>query len=319
MRKIFLPVLLLLVAELHAPKATDTVTTASNSTLVIKTGTLYGSLSVPSGPGKFPLVFIIAGSGPTDRNGNSKAGVNANSYKILADSLLQYGIASLRYDKRGVAESAATMGKEEDTRFTDMVNDAEGWLQQFKKDKRFSSIVVAGHSEGSLIGMLAAAQAGVNKYISIAGAGFPAAEVLKQQMLAQPKQVQDLCIPRLDTLAMGKLLVDPTTMLYSLFRPSVQPYLIDWFSYDPRKAISALKIPVLVINGTTDIQVSVADANSLHAACPESQLAIIEGMSHLLKEAPANRAENLALYNTTPNAPVKTGLVQAMVNFIKSK
>lgn len=317
MKKILFPVLLVLAVQLHAQQSKDTVTTITNITLPIATGILYGSVSVPSGPGKFPLVLIIAGSGPTDRNGNSKAGVNSNSYKILADSLLQYGIASLRYDKRGVAESAAAMGKEDDIRFADMVNDAASWLALMKKDKRFSSIVVAGHSEGSLIGMLAAALAGADKYISIAGAGLPAADVLKQQMQAQPKQVQELCIPRLDTLAMGKKLIDPPAMLYSLFRPSIQPYLIDWFSYDPRKAIAALKIPLLVINGTADIQVSVADANSLHKANPKSQLVIIEGMSHLLKEAPVDRTKNIALYNTTPNEPVKSGLVQAIIKFIQ--
>ncbi len=319
MKKIILPVLLALTVHLHAQQSKDTAATVTNITLSIAAGTLSGSLSVPNSPGKFPLVFIIAGSGPTDRNGNSKAGVNANSYKILADSLLQYGIASLRYDKRGVGESAATMGKEEDTRFTDMVNDAAAWLELLKKDKRFSSIVVAGHSEGSLIGMLAARRTNVKKYISIAGAGLPAADVIKKQLAAQTKQIQDMCIPRLDTLAMGRQLVDPPVVLYSLFRPSVQPYLIDWFSFDPRKEIAQLTIPVLIINGTTDVQVSVEDARNLHAASPKSQLVIVEGMSHLLKEAPADRARNLVLYNTAPQAPIKTALVQAMVNFIKSK
>lgn len=319
MKKTFLPVLLALVVQLHAQQPKDTVVTVSNTSLPVNTGTLSGSIAVPSGPGKFPLVVIIAGSGPTDRNGNSKAVVNSNSYRILADSLLQYGIASLRYDKRGVAESAAAGAKEEDTRFTDMVTDAVAWVLLLKKDKRFSKVVIAGHSEGSLIGMLAAKQAGADKYISIAGPGMPAAEIIKKQLQAQPKMVQDLCFARLDTLASGKMLVDPPAMLNSLFRPSVQPYLIDWFRYDPRHEIAQLKIPVLIVNGTTDIQVSTADADSLHAANPQSQLLIIEGMSHLLKEAPADRAKNIALYNTAPNEPVKTELVQAMVNFIRKK
>jgi len=102
----------------------DTVTTATNIILQTATGKIRGSLSVPLKGKKFPLVLIIAGSGPTDRNGNSIAGVNSNSYKILADSLLQYGIASVRYDKRSIAESKDAGTKEEDLRFTDMVNDA---------------------------------------------------------------------------------------------------------------------------------------------------------------------------------------------------
>lgn len=319
MKKIIFPVLMLLAGQIFAQSPADTAVRITNCRLSVPAGVLCGSLSVPGVNKQCPVVLIIAGSGPTDRDGNSKAGVNGNSYRILADSLLQYGIASLRYDKRGVGESAAAGAKEEDTRFTDMVTDAVAWVLLLKKDNRFSKIIIAGHSEGSLIGMLAAKQAGADKYISIAGPGMPAAEILKKQLQAQPKMVQDLCFARLDTLASGKMLVDPPAMLNSLFRPSVQPYLIDWFKYDPRHEITQLKIPVLILNGTTDIQVSTADADSLHAASPQSQLLIIEGMSHLLKEAPADRAKNIALYNTTPNEPVKTELVQAMVSFIKKK
>lgn len=319
MKKMILPLLIAMAVQVHAQKIQDSAVTSTNTTLAIKTGVLSGSLSIPTGHGPYPLVLIIAGSGPTDRDGNSKAGVNANTYRILADSLLQYGIASLRYDKRGTGESVAALGKEEDIRFTDMVKDAAGWVALLKNDKRFGSIIIAGHSEGSLIGMVVAGRIPVNKYISLAGAGLPAADILKKQLSAQPKQIQDMCIPRLDTLAAGKTLTDPPPMLYNLFRPSVQPYLIDWFSYDPRKEIAKLKIPVLIINGTNDIQVSVDDANNLHAASAQSKLVIIEGMSHLLKEAPADRAANIALYNTTPHEPIKTALVQAMVDFIKKK
>lgn len=295
----------------------DTVTTTTNIILQTATGKIRGSLSVPSKVKKFPVVLIIAGSGPTDRNGNSIAGVNSNSYKILADSLLQYGVASVRYDKRGIAESKDAGGKEEDLRFTDMVKDAADWIKLLKTDKRFNSINVLGHSEGSLIGMIASEKVSPTKYISVAGSGIPAADIIKKQLLAQPQSIQDLCVPRLDSLAAGQLLSNVPPVLYSLFRPSVQPYMIDWFQYDPRVEIAKLKIPVLILNGTTDIQVSVDDANQLHDACKQSKIVIVEGMSHLLKDAPADRTKNIALYNTTPNAPIKTELVQAFLKFIK--
>lgn len=300
-----------------AQTKSDAVTIATNIILQTATGKIRGSLSVPSKGKKIPVVLIIAGSGPTDRNGNSIAGVNSNSYKILADSLLQYGIASVRYDKRSIAESKDAGTKEEDLRFIDLVNDAADWITFLRTDNRFSSIIVLGHSEGSLIGMIAAAKASANKYISVAGPGMPAAEIIKKQLSAQPQAIQDLYIPRLDSLAAGKTLSHVPAAMYSLFRPSVQPYLIDWFKYDPRVEIAKLKIPILILNGTTDIQVSVTDANQLHAASKQSKLVIVEGMSHLLKDAPADRTKNIALYNTTPNEPIKTELVQALVQFIK--
>jgi uncharacterized protein len=319
MQKIILSVLILLTSYSYAQKLRDTVTTVTNIVLQTTTGKISGSLSVPTTGKKFAVVLIIAGSGPTDRNGNSGAAVTANSYKILADSLLQHHIASLRYDKRGIAESSNANTKEEDLTFEDYINDAVAWVALLKKDKRFSTIIIAGHSEGSLIGMVAAKTSNANKYISIAGAGEPVYETLKKQLAAQPDAIKNKCYPILDTLATGKIVTDVPPMLYSLFRPSVQPYLISWFKYNPKLEIVKLTIPVLIINGTTDIQVSTTDADSLHAACKQSKLVIIKGMSHLLKEAPADREKNIALYNSIPNEPIKSELVQAIVNFIKTR
>ncbi len=319
MKKVFLPVLIVLAMHSFAQTIKDTVTTATNIVLETATGKIRGSLTVPSKGKKFPVVLIIAGSGPTDRNGNSGAAVTANSYKILADSLLQHNIASLRYDKRGIAKSTDAGTKEEELSFENYIDDAAAWVALLKKDKRFGSIIIAGHSEGSLVGMVAAKKASVDKYISIAGAGGPVYETLKKQLTAQPEQLQKMCYPMLDTLASGKKLTVVPPMLNSLFRPSVQPYLISWFKYDPRKEIAKLALPVLIINGTTDIQVSVDDAKNLHTACKQSKLLLVEGMTHLLKEGPADRDKNIALYNSTPNEPVKTALVQAMVQFINTK
>jgi uncharacterized protein len=319
MKKIFLPVLIVLASNSFAQTVKDTVTTATNIVLETATGKIRGSLTVPSKGKKFAVVLIIAGSGPTDRNGNSGAAVTANSYKILADSLLKNNIASLRYDKRGIAESTDAGAKEEDLSFEDYINDAAAWVALLKKDKRFSNIIIAGHSEGSLVGMVAAQKNTVAKYISIAGAGEPVYETLKKQLTAQPEQIQKMCYPMLDTLASGKTLTAVPPMLYSLFRPSVQPYLISWFKYDPRKEIAKLNIPVLIINGTTDIQVSVDDAKNLHTACKQSKLLIVDGMTHLLKEGTADREKNIALYNSTPDEPVKKELVKAIVNFISGK
>jgi uncharacterized protein len=318
MKQVILLALIVLTSHTYAQTAGDTAITKTNIILLTATGKLRGSLSIPVTKKKMPVVLIIAGSGPTDRNSNIPKMVNSNSYKILADSLLQYGIASLRYDKRGIAESKDAAGKEEDFRFIDMVNDAAEWIALLKKDKRFSSVIVLGHSEGSFVGMMGANKVSVDKYISVAGPGSPAQDVIRKQLQAQPKNIRDAWIPMIDTLATGQKLRYVPAEMYSLFRPSVQPYLIDWFRYDPRIEIAKLTIPVLIVNGTTDIQVGIDDANNLHIACRQSKLVLVEGMSHLLKDGPADRDKNIALYNSIPNEPVKTGLVQAIVQFIKT-
>ena len=151
--------------------------------IVAPPGVLVGSLLVPARSAPRPVVLIIAGSGPTDRNGNSRGlpGKN-NSLQDLAQALCDSGIASLRYDKRGVGASAAGVHSDADVTFDTEVSDAARWIPRLRADHRFSTITVIGHSEGSLIGMLAARTGGADGFVSIAGAGRPAADVIRGQV-----------------------------------------------------------------------------------------------------------------------------------------
>jgi len=296
----------------HAFTYMDSSSVESDITLHTATGDIYGTLTLPEDPNQLPVALIIAGSGPTDRDGNNPMMQN-NSLKFLAMALAENGIASLRFDKRGIAASKEAMTSEADLRFEDYINDAKAWLELLKQDTRFSQFVIIGHSEGSLIGMLAAGEA--DKFISLAGAGQPADEILKVQLSAQPQNVQDMTFPIIDTLKAGHTVENVNPMLLSLFRPSVQPYLISWFSYDPRSEISKLDIPILIIQGTTDIQVSVGDAQRLADANPQAQLVLIEGMNHIFKEASADRAENIATYSD-PGLPISVDLASHVAEFI---
>lgn len=278
-------------------------------------GPVKGSLLVPAGQGPVPVVLIIAGSGPTDRDGNNPMMKN-NGLKMLADSLLAGGVASLRYDKRGIAASAPAAPKEEELRFGTYIEDAEGWIRQLRTDKRFSRLIVAGHSEGSLIGMVAAREAKADAFISIAGPGQSADKLLKDQLKAQPPGVAEICFPIIDSLAAGKQVTEVNPMLNSLFRPSVQPYLISWFAYDPQQEIAALTVPVLILQGTTDLQVPVAEADRLQAANPKARLQLIDSMNHVLKTSAADRMANLATYNN-PELPVPPALTGAILGFVK--
>ncbi|MDB9712765.1 lysophospholipase [Flavobacteriaceae bacterium] len=284
-------------------------------TLETKTGNIKGSLLTPSGSEKIPVVLIIAGSGPTDRNGNNPMMTN-NSLKMLAIGLKKSGIASLRFDKRGVGESKNSGLQESDLRFEHYVKDVEKWIKMLKENVRFSDVIVLGHSEGSLIGMIASQKNEVKKFISVAGVGSPAGDILRQQLKAQPQFVLNQSLPIIEKLENGEIEENVPQMLYSLFRPSVQPYMISWFKYDPQKEIAELDKPVLIIQGTTDIQVSVSDADKLALANNKSQKQIIEGMNHILKEAKADRQKNIETYSI-PDLPLKKGLIEVIVKFIK--
>jgi len=198
------------------------------------TGKLFGTLTIPQKDPPFPVVLIIAGSGPTDRDGNNPRMKN-NALKMLATELMKNGIASLRYDKRGIGKSSSAGLKESDLRFENYIEDAIGWTNFLKQDNRFGDIIIIGHSEGSLIGMIASQQKQVKKFISIAGAGQSADKIIRTQLMSQPPIILEQASPVLDKLVKGETTENVSQMLYSLFRPSVQPYLISWFKYDPQK------------------------------------------------------------------------------------
>jgi uncharacterized protein len=282
-------------------------------------GSLHGTLFTPLGIKKPPVVLIIAGSGPTDRDGNSRmmAGKN-NSLLQLADSLASHGIASLRYDKRGIAKSQLKGFKEENMQFGDGVDDAIAWIQ-WLKSKGYKKIYIAGHSEGSLVGMAAANKEKVSGFISVAGSGRRIDKVLREQLQAGagPDSLKQLAGRYLDTLLNGAKIVKPNPMLFSLFRPSVQPYMISWLQYDPETLIASLRCKTLVVQGKKDIQINETDARLLHEANPRSSLVLIDDMNHVLKAVKSeNKADNLKAY-TDPSLPVMGELVQAMVKFVK--
>lgn len=270
------------------------------------TGTLKGKMVIPNLERGYPVVLIIAGSGPTDMDGNSAVmpGKN-NSLKYLAEGLAGKGIASLRYDKRGIASSASAGKDEYSMRFEDGIQDARGWIDYLSRDKRISGIYVLGHSEGALVGMAASVDnPKVKGYISLAGAGHPAYEIVEEQMSGQPEVIRDMVKSINASLRAGKLVADVPMGLQALFRSSVQPYMISWYAYDPREIIKQLDIPVLILQGDKDIQVAVKDAELLKQARPSADYHLIGNMNHLLKVCDTiDREKQMATY-TDPALPV---------------
>jgi pimeloyl-ACP methyl ester carboxylesterase len=303
----------------QTPAAAQTASRPEPVVIDAPGGKLHGTLEVPArGAAPYPVALIIAGSGPTDRNGNSGAipGAN-NSLKYLAEGLAAEGIASLRYDKRGVAESVMAAKSEEELRFDTYIEDAVLWGQRLRADKRFSSLVVVGHSEGSLLGMVAAQRLGAEGFVSVAGAGRRADVVILEQLKPQlSPELYAKTEALLKSLAEGRTVADSPAELASLFRPSVQPYVISWLKYDPATEVSKLKVPVLVAQGTHDIQVSVGDAKALAAAKPDAVLLLVDGMNHVLKMTPADMRQQLPSYGD-PSLPVAPKFLAEVVAFVK--
>lgn len=289
-----------------------------NIILTTPTGEIHGMLLKPDSEEPCPLVIIIAGSGPTDMNGNTIGSeLQNNSLKMLAEGLAAKGIASLRYDKRGIGKSQAAMISEEELRFEHYIDDAAAWAEMFSGDERFSTIAIAGHSEGSLIGMVAAQKStAVKAYISIAGCGRPAHEVIEEQLNPQPEQVRNEAAAINRELLQGRIVEDVPNYLAALYRKSVQPYLISWFRYNPAKEIAKLKIPVLILQGDKDIQVGVKEAEKLYLARMFSSFYIIKGMNHVLKHCEGNDMLSQLEAYQSPTIPIKQELIEHIARFL---
>jgi pimeloyl-ACP methyl ester carboxylesterase len=292
---------------------------AEEEKISIKQGTLSAILFTPVNSKNPPVILIIAGSGPTDRDGNSPLlhGKN-NSLLQLADSLAKHGIASLRYDKRGIGKSKAdTIMKESDITIDTIADDAAK-MYHWLKARGHDNIYIAGHSEGSLIGMMVATKENPKGFISLAGAGRKIRNIINEQLAGQlSSQLRTEFDNDLDSIELGLSVTAVNPALMSLLRPSIQPYMRSWLKLDPQKIIAQLHCPVLIAQGSKDIQVAMKDADSLHAARPGSKLLIVKNMNHLFKEVLTDdRNDNLKTYSD-PSYPVMSELVSGIVEFIK--
>lgn len=247
-------------------------------------GRLAGTLLRPEGAGPWPGVLLIAGSGPTDRDGNTPLlPAPVDNLKRLAQQLATRGIASLRYDKRGLGGSVYPGLNEQALRFDHLVDDAVQLARLLAREPGIARVSLVGHSEGALIAALAAARTPVQGVVSIAGAGCRASTLMRRQIQFQlPPDLAEPALAALNALEAEQRVDDVSEDLVLLFRPSVQPYLISWFRHDPPQVLAGLDVPVLLLHGAADAQVAPEQARLLHAGRPDARLKIVKGMDHLL-------------------------------------
>ena len=259
------------------------------------------------------LSIIISGSGPTDRQGNSTY-LKSDYLKMLAEGLFENGISSYRYDKRGVGNSIGNIKSGDEVKFSDFINDAISIINHFRETKKFKKIVVIGHSEGALIGMIASRLI-TDSFISIAGAGEDYLTLIQRQLSNRAPFVKSMSDSIIKKLRDNKIVDSVSPLMNNLFNPANQRFLIDASRYEPVEEISKLGIPVLIVQGTNDIQIEVNDAQMLDKAALKSRLEIIQGMNHVFRQASENYLLNMQTYGN-PELPIDDSLVDVIVDFL---
>ncbi|WP_249583875.1 alpha/beta hydrolase [Pseudomonas viridiflava] len=318
LRLLVLPMTLLL--TLFAATASAATPNVVQRPMNVDTGNgkLYGTLLMPRADKPVPVVLIIAGSGPTDRDGNNPEGGRNDSMKRLAVFLATHGIASVRYDKRGVAASKAVTPDERDLSVERYVADVQLWVRAIRANPRLGQLILLGHSEGALVAALAADKAGAAAVISVAGTGRPVDQVLREQFQERlPPELLQRSNQLLDELKAGKTDDKVPQELEVVFRPSVQPYLISLFRQDPTAAFGSLTMPALIVQGRNDIQVGVGDALLLQKAKPDAELALIDGMNHVLRIVPDDLEQQLLSYRN-PTQPLANQVTARILLFIQA-
>lgn len=283
-------------------------------------GALKGTLLAPANAGSHtPVVLILPGSGPTDRDGNNSRGLKAGTYRLLAEGLAAQGISSVRIDKRGLLASAAAVADGNAVTISDYVQDTHAWTQTIQSRTGAGCVWLLGHSEGGLVALASAVQKpeALCGLILAATPGRSVAEVLRAQLAKTPYAAQGNTA--IDTLLADKT-VDPATLpdaLKPIFNPAVKGFLKDMFRYSPTQLIAGLHKPVLIIQGTRDMQVSPQDAEALAAAKPGSVLKLFPNTNHFLKTQTQDGKLAMLTTATDPTLPLAPDVTETVSQFIK--
>lgn len=285
-------------------------------------GALEGTL-IDAGKGA-PVVVIIPGSGPTDRDGNNSMGLTPQSYKLLAEGLARKGVSTIRVDKRGMFGSKGAIADANKVTIADYARDAHEWAKVAKVKTGAPCAWLLGHSEGGLVALAAGQdKSDLCGIVAVSAMGRKFGTVLREQLRANPANAPILADAEkaIDDLEAGRDVPAATMppVLMSLFNPVVQPYLKDLMAKDSAALAASLNLPLLVVSGDLDIQTPVADAKALAAAQPKAKLVIVNGVNHVLKSPDGtDRAANLATY-TDAKRPVAPAVVDAIADFVKAK
>ena len=271
-------------------------------------------------------ILIVAGSGPTDRHGNSAAGLSTYSYKMLGEALAKDGVAVMRYDKRGIGLSPIPAEDVPNLVFEDYIDDARTCVE-YLRNEGFERVVVAGHSEGGLIALALAAEdeCCLDGVVLLCAPGYNMAEILNYQLSQQlVPAYMGLMVKStniINALKAGNMVAeaDIPKELIGLFHPTVQPFIISNMRYEPTLLAAECRMPMLIVSGGRDIQVSLANGKRIHEAQPAAEHVVFENMTHVLKDADtSDRVMQLMSVYTNANQPITEGVAVKIAEFINN-
>ena len=284
--------------------------------LKVRGGYIYGNVLEPKENAKDAIVIITAGSGPTDRDGNSPLLDGRNdSLKYLAYKLKDKGIASFRYDQRSSGKSYKSL-KATNIKFEYLVEDLVECIKYLRQKKNYKTIYLIGHSQGALISVLAAQQEKVDGVVTIAGAARPIDEILIDQFERQDNGLVYVLKEELKKVKEGKESTVEDKDIKMLLSGENGEFVRNWMKYNPVKELKKLDTPVYFIYGTSDLQVKPVEINYLDDIIKNDNLKILKDMNHVLKVSPEDEKENIKRYSL-PSYPIHPNLADSIEGFIQ--
>ena len=238
--------------------------------------TLVGTLTYPVGfetmkRGKVPVVIMVTGSGLENRDEEI---FQHKPFLVIADYLARHGIASLRYDDRGIGASSGGDRMEAEATTLDYKRDAEAGIEFLRSMKQFGKIGVIGHSEGGNVAFMLGASKSVDFVVSLAGVGVKADSALT----AQSNRILEL---------QGQSIKLSVAMFRLNAMAANNPWLRWFIDYDPTPDIAATRCPVLAVNGDKDCQViSQLNLSGIRKALPKNKKTVIKeypSLNHLFQ------------------------------------
>ncbi|MCP4617121.1 MAG: alpha/beta hydrolase [Bradyrhizobium sp.] len=275
-------------------------------------GAIDAVLTAPAQVPRPPVALLIAGSGPTDRDGNGPQ-IKPATLKKLSEALVARGIATLRYDKRGANGWKPEFGRIEDFRFKDFVDDATTLVAYLRDSGEFSRVVVIGHSEGGLVAILASRRASVDRLVLLTTTARRQGDLVKEQLGRQvPPEMLKPIADGIDAIMAGRI-VDPLPPGLNI-PPALQPSFASAFTEEPIPPLKLLTQPMMIAAGGRDRQVPRQDFDALAVAAPKAETLWLPDMNHVLVDV-SGEADDLAAYNQ-PERALNARLVDAVTAFV---
>lgn len=261
-------------------------------------GTIAGTLTIPEKADKnTPLAVLVTGSGQQNRDEEI---FEHKPFAVIADYLAQHGIATFRYDDRGIGEST---GDVLSATTADFAADAEAAVDYLRKTGRFGKTGILGHSEGGLIAyMLGAKPATIDFVVSVAGPAVKGSEILEYQ---NKMALLKAGLPEQQAEEYAKAAVAEQVS---------NPWMKYFVAYDPAADLGKLKIPTLIIYGEKDRQVPPSlNADVARRLAPEAVVMEFPQLNHLMQHA---QTGDVSEYKTSEET-ISPDVLKAIADFIK--